>query len=249
MNTKEVAKLTGVSVRTLHHYDRISILSPNRNPKNGYREYSNDDMDRLQQILLFKECGFSLTQIKELLGNPNFNREKAFYLQKKSLLHEKRRIELMLNTLEKSIKNMKGMITMSIKDKFSGFDFTNNPYEDEARRLWGDKTINESNSYIKSLSKNEQDDISKNMDNLFIELAKVRNDAPDSKIAQQAINKMYNHFNSNFGYHYSLEAFFGLGQLYITDKRFTENIDKYGDGLSLFLSKAIKIYYKNSENI
>lgn len=99
MNAKEVAKITGVSVRTLHHYDTISILSPSRNPENGYREYSGDDMDRLQQILFFKECGFSLAQIKGLLNSPSFDREKAFDLQKKFLLHEKRRIELSLKLL------------------------------------------------------------------------------------------------------------------------------------------------------
>ena len=76
-----------------------SILSPSRNLENGHREYSDDDMDRLQQILFFKECGFSLAQIKEHLNSPSFDREKAFDLQKKFLLHEKRRIELSLKLL------------------------------------------------------------------------------------------------------------------------------------------------------
>ncbi|KUO70304.1 MAG: MerR family transcriptional regulator [Clostridia bacterium BRH_c25] len=247
MNVKEVAKITGVSVRTLHHYDKISILSPSRNPENGYREYSDDDMDRLQQILFFKECGFSLAQIKELLSSPSFDREKAFDLQKKVLLYEKRRIELMLETLEKSVQNMKGKMTMSIKDKFHGFDFTNNPYEDEARRLWGDKVVDQSNAHIKSLSQNEQEAIAKSMDDLFTNLAKIRNEAPDSATAQAAMDKMYSHFNANFGYRYSLEAFAGVGQMYVTDERFTVNIDKYGDGLSKFLSEAMKIYAESQK--
>lgn len=242
MNAKEVAKITGVSVRTLHHYDAIAALSPSRNPENGYREYSDNDMDRLQQILFFKECGFSLAQIKGLLSSPSFDREKAFNLQKKFLLHEKRRIELMLETLEKSVQSMKGEMTMSIKDKFQGFDFTNNPYEDEARRLWGDKAVDQSNAHIKALPQNEQEAIVKGMDNLFTDLAKIRNEAPDSATAQVAMDKMYNYFNASFGYRYSLEAFAGVGQMYVTDERFTVNIDKYGDGLSKFLSEAMKIY-------
>ncbi len=245
MNAKEVAKITGVSVRTLHHYDTISILSPGRNPENGYREYTEDDMDRLQQILFFKECGFSLAQIKELLSSPGFDREKAFDLQKKFLLHEKKRIESMLETLEKSVQNMKGKMTMSMKDKFHGFDFTNNPYEEEARRLWGDKVVDESNAHIKSLSQNEQEAIAKGMDDLFAELAKIRNVDPGSATAQAAMDKMYNHFNANFGFQYSLEAFAGVGQMYATDERFTVNVDKYGDGLSKFLSEAMKIYAEN----
>ncbi|MFT3983728.1 MAG: MerR family transcriptional regulator [Lachnospiraceae bacterium] len=242
MNAKEVAKITGVSVRALHHYDTISILSPSRNPKNGYREYSDEDMDRLQQILFFKECGFSLVQIKELLSNPNFDREKAFNLQKNFLLQEKKRIELMLETLDKSVRNMKGNMTMSIKEKFHGFDFTNNPYENEARRLWGDKAVDQSNARIKSLPKNEQEAIAKDMDDLFMNLAKIRNNAPDSVTAQEAMAKMYNHFNANFGYRYSPEAFAEVGQMYVTDERFTVTVDKYGDGLSKFLSEAMKIY-------
>lgn len=247
MNAKKVAKITGVSVRTLHHYDTISILSPGRNPENGYREYSEDDMDRLQQILFFKECGFSLSQIKELLSNPSFDREKAFNLQKKYLLHEKRRIEMMLETLEKSVQNMKGRMTMSIKDKFHGFDFTNNPYEDEARRLWGDKAVDQSNAHIKSLSQNEQETIAKGMDALFTDLAKIRKEAPDSATAQAAMAKMYSHFNANFGFRYSLEAFAGVGQMYVTDERFTENVDKYGDGLAKFLSETMKIYAESQK--
>ncbi|MDR1542316.1 MAG: MerR family transcriptional regulator [Clostridiales bacterium] len=148
MNAKDAAKISGVSVRALHHYDAISLLSPSRTLENGYREYSDDDMDRLQQILLFKECGFSLAQIKELLNSPCFDREKAFDLQRKLLLHENRRIESMLETLEKSVQNMKGKMKMGIKDKFQGFDFTNNPYEDESRRLWGDKVVEQGNAHI-----------------------------------------------------------------------------------------------------
>ena len=135
MNTNEVASLTGVRVRTLHHYDKIGLLCPSRNPENGYREYDERDLDRLQQILFFKECGFPLASIQRLLGSPSFDREKAVALQKKYLLHEKKRIDAMLNTLNKTIQSMKGEITMTPKEKFGGFDLSHNPYEEEARSL------------------------------------------------------------------------------------------------------------------
>jgi hypothetical protein len=83
------------------------------------------------------------------------------------------------------------------------------------------------------------------MDDLFAELARIRHEAPDSSTAQAAMDKMYSHFNSNFGFSYSLEAFAGIGQMYVSDDRFTVNIDKYGSGLSLFLSEAMSIYAKN----
>ncbi len=245
MNAKEVAKLTGISVRTLHHYDDIGLLCPKRNKENGYRNYSEEDMDRLQQILFFRECGFPLSQIQRMLSSTSYNREDAFLLQKKYLMHEKKRIEAMLHTLNKSMKLMKGEITMSVYEKFKGFDMNNNPYEKEARRLWGDETVDKSNAYIESLNEDEKKSISQGMDDLFSELAAIRNENPASDISQRAMEKMYGYFNKNFGGQYTPQAFAGVGKLYITDVRFTENIDRYGTGLSEFLAEAMRIYADN----
>lgn len=242
MNTNQVAGLAGVSVRTLHHYDEIGLLCPDRNPDNGYREYSDKDLDLLQQILFFKECGFSLAEIGKLLGSPAYDRDKAFVLQKKYLLHERKRIDAMLETLDKTMKSWKGEWNMTQKEKFGGFDMTHNPYEEEARRLWGDEAVDRSNAKIRSMSAHEQNAIAKGMDELFMELAKIRSELPDSDKVQKAMDKMYHYFNSNFGCHYTLEAFAGLGQMYVNDSRFTRNIDKYGDGLSAFLARAMGIY-------
>ena len=242
MTVHEVSELTGVSVRTLHHYDAISLLSPRRNRENGYREYDDGDLDQLQQILLFKECGFPLAKIKELLNRPDFDRAKAFALQRNYLLYEQNRISTMLKTLEHSLKHLEGDLIMSQKDKFIGFDLTSNPYEAEARRLWGDEAVDKSNAHIASLSQGEQASIASGMDTLFLGLAALIHEAPDAPVVQTAMKNMYDYFNKNFGHQYSLEAFAGLGELYISDQRFTENIDRYAGGLSLFLSKAMRIY-------
>lgn len=242
MTIHEVSKLTGVSVRTLHHYDSIALLSPQRNRENGYRAYDDGDLDRLQQILFLKECGFSLLKIKGLLNRSDFDRAKAFSLQRKYLLHEQNRINTMLETLEKSIKHLKGDLPMSQKDKFAGFDLTNNPYEAEARQLWGDEAVEKSNVHIASLSPEEQGSLANSMDALFSDLATLVHEAPNAPAVQTAMENMYQYFNRNFGYHYSLEAFAGLGELYVADPRFTENIDRYAPGLSAFLCKAMKCY-------
>jgi len=245
MNIKEAAKLTGVSVRTLHHYDDIGILCPKRNDENDYREYSNEDLTKLQQILFFKQCGFSLAKIQSLMSDPTFDKEQAYLLQRKYLLHEKRRINAMLSTLNKSIKEVKGEYKMNDKEKFSGFDFSKNPYEKEARELWGDEAVDDSQGFIESLSSDEQNDMAKGMDSLFTELAKLKDEESNSEKTQTAIDKMYKYFNASFGYHYTLEAFAGVGQMYILDERFTQNIDKYGEGLSAFLAKAMSVYAEN----
>lgn len=242
MNAKQVAALTGVSVRTLHHYDDIGLLRPERNPENGYRSYAEDDLDTLQQILFFRACGFPLAKIGALLRSPDFDREQAFALQRKYLLHERARIDAMLETLGNTIRAWREERTMTNEEKFSGFDFSHNPYEDEARERWGDKAVDESNAYVAGLGKEGQKQLEENMNALFRDLAAVRQEDPASETAQAAIDKMYHFFNGNFGAQYSLEAFAGLGEMYVADTRFTKNIDKFGEGTAAFLRDAMKAY-------
>ena len=239
MTIKEVAALAGISVRTLQHYDQIHLLSPARIPENEYRNYDDKDLDKLQHILFFKECGFSLIQIKNILDHPHFDRNKAFELQKKYLLKEKEKIEKKLQTLEKT---MKGEKEMSQKEKFYGFDFSHNPYEEEARQLWGDEVVENSNKMIEPLSSEEKGEISKQMHELFTRLGQLLTEAPDSNKTQDEIKFMYTYFNRTFGNYYTPEVFAGLGQLYVSDTRFTENIDQYGQGLSAFLAEAMRIF-------
>lgn len=248
MNTREAAGITGVSVRTLQHYDKIGLLCPNRDPDNGYRNYSDENLDQLQQILFFRECGFSLAEIKVFLTNPGFDREKAFVLQRDCLLQERERINIMLKTLDRTIKTWKGDKTMTQSEKFYGLGKQNNPYEEEARRLWGNEAVDKSNEKLGSLTEEEQNQVYENMDQMFRELAKLCRKPPESEAVQAAINNMFRFFNENFGVTYSLEAFAGLGQLYISDSRFTQNIDQYAEGLSVFLSKAMA-YYAETKKI
>lgn len=242
MNSKEVSKIAGISVRTLHYYDEMGLLKPNRNNENNYREYTYEDIAILQQILFFKECGFSLENIAELLQSPAFDREEAFELQRKALLYEKRRIETMLQTIEKSLKELKGEITMNTNEKFEGFNFDENPYEEEARKLWGEESVNKSNKYINSLGKEGKDKMKERFDELFTNLSKLVGSDPYGEDAQAAMAEMYRYFNSNFGIEYTPEGFAGLGKMYVEDPRFTKNIDKYAEGLSLFLSKAMAYF-------
>lgn len=247
MNAKQVAELSGVSVRTLHHYDEIGLLSPGRNPANGYRSYADEDLDRLQQILFFRRCGFPLERIGQLLSDPEYDRDAAYAVQEKYLLHEKNRINTMLDTLRKSYRASKGEILMSNQEKFHGFDMSSNPYEDEARARWGDKAVDQSNAHIATLGKEGQKVLGEKMNALFRSLAEVREENPESSRAQQAISEMYGIFNSNIGHHYTPEAFEGLGQMYITDSRFTENIDQFGDGLAQFLAEAMRVFARNQK--
>lgn len=236
MKVKEVADLVGCSVRTLHHYDDIGLLTPQESTDAGYRLYTDEDLAILQQILFFKELGFSLKQIKEIIYNSSFNRQEALQMQRTMLLAKKNKIENMIRTIERTIKHEKGELQMSNTEKFEGFNFSNNPYEQEAREKWGNKAVDEANERTKSMSSYEQD----KFNDIYRKLALIRHLPPNSLEAQGRIAEWY-HFLNTIGT-YSLEAFKGLGQLYINDERFLKSIDQFGEGLASFMCDAMSIY-------
>ncbi|MFC7364632.1 MULTISPECIES: MerR family transcriptional regulator [Bhargavaea] len=237
---KEVADLTGVSIRTLHHYDRIGLLSPEHVTEAGYRQYSDRDLETLQQILFFRELGFQLKRIGEILKSPDFDREDALLLQREALLEKRARLDRMIRTLDKTIQDAKGEIEMTDKEKFEGFDFTNNPYEDEARQRWGDEAVDRSNQALANVGPEGQKQIGVQMEALFRKLAAMRHQNAASDEVQQAIGEWHAFLNS-MGHTYSPQAFKGLGQLYIQDERFTKNMDKFGDGFARFMAEAMAI--------
>jgi len=239
MKVKEVADLVGISVRTLHHYDQIGLLSPKTTTSSGYRIYDDHDLETLQQILFFKELGFPLLQIKEMMHNQSFNRLEALQLQHTLLLDKKYQLNKMIETIEKTIKHAKGEINMSNTEKFEGFNFSHNPYEQEARQKWGDKAVDEANQKVKNMSDFDQEQFN----SIFRKLAEIRHLAADSTEAQTAIKQWYVMLNE-IG-HYSLEAFKGLGHMYVEDVRFTKNIDRFGDGLAVFMRDAMAVFADN----
>ncbi|MDQ0340782.1 DNA-binding transcriptional MerR regulator [Caldalkalibacillus uzonensis] len=247
MSVKEVADLVGISVRTLHYYDEIGLLTPEETTPSGYRLYSDDNLETLQQILFFKELGFPLKQIKEIISSPSFNRLEALQQHRKMLLEKRSRIDRMINTIDKTIQHMKGEIQMTNKEKFEGFDFSHNPYEQEARERWGDEAVDNMTAKINNLSTEEREAMSKTANAIYNKLAALRHGSPESEEAQAAIKEWYDFLNENFG-HYSLEAFKGLGQMYVDDERFTETIDQFGDGLAKFMRDAMAIYADNDQN-
>lgn len=241
MKVKEVAELVGISVRTLHHYDEIGLLSPAKTSESGYRLYTDQDLERLQQILFLKELDFPLKKIKEILNRPSFDRLEALQLQKKMLLEKRLKLDQIIVTIEKSIKHAKGEIQMSNKEKFTGFDFSHNPYEQEARERWGDEAVNQSNAKLGKLSKAEQEALGEQMNDIYRTLASLKEKSPSSPEAQEAIKEWYDLLNNNFC-SYTPEAFKGLGLMYVADERFTKNIDQFGEGLAQFMSEAMAIF-------
>lgn len=236
MKVKEVAKLSGVSVRTLHHYNEIGLLIPDEFTEAGYRLYSDDNLVTLQQILFFRALGFPLKKIKELLNRSDFDRLEALELQRSMLFEQRKKLNEMIETIEKTIIQEKGGNKMSNEEKFKGFDFSVNEYEQEAKKRWGNKSVDQANLLVKE----NGDQLGEEMNQIYFKLAELRHLSPASAEAQEAIGVWYQFLNK-IG-NYSLEAFRGLGEMYVADERFTKNIDQFGEGLALFMRDAMGAY-------
>ncbi len=245
MKVKEVADLVGISVRTLHHYDEIGLLIPENTTDSGYRVYSEQNLETLQQILFFKELGFPLKKIKEIIYSPSFNRLDALESQYKMLLERRNRLDKMIKTIEKTIKHSRGEIEMTNKEKFEGFNFSRNPYEKEARERWGNAAVNESNARLAKLSESEKKELAEEFSAIYKKLAELRHLPADTEEAQATIGEWYVLLNRMGSY--SLEAFKNVGQMYVNDERFTKNIDRFGQGLARFMCDAMAVYADNNK--
>src|SRR5688500_6026664 len=131
---KAVADIAGVSVRTLHHYDEIGLLKPAAHTAARYRLYRDQDLERLQQVLFFKELGFDLKEIKRILAGPHFDRARALTEHRKLLLERQERIRRLIRSVDRTLKAMHKGDNMTAQ-MFDGFDAAK--YEDEARQRWG----------------------------------------------------------------------------------------------------------------
>lgn len=246
---KEVANLVGISVRTLHHYDQIGLLKPKSTTTAGYRLYADHDLERLQQILFFKELGFNLQEIKEILDSPNFDRKQALQAQKDLLIKRKERLEAIIRLVEKTLTE--GGSDMSKKDMFDAFDMSEieahqKKYAAQARQLYGKEMVEETEERTSKYSKNEWASIMSKWDSIINQLAAGMDKGPAHEHVQQLLDEFRQHITDNF-YTCTLEIFRGLGDLYVNDQRFTANIDKYRSGLSKFLREAIHIYCDTNE--
>ncbi len=236
MHIKQAAELAGVSIRTLHHYDEIGLLQPDGITEAGYRIYSDDSLRTLQTILYYRELGFPLKQIKEILGNPSFDRLQALEEQREQLLRKQQQLQVMLQTIDQTIQEEKGERTMTHEERFSGFDFSHNPYEEEAKQKWGKDAVEQTNAALGQFGSDKQE----RMNEIYRKLADVRNMAPDSPEAQTAIGDWHRFLNTIGTY--TPQAFAGLGELYTADERFTRSIDQFGEGLAAFMQQTMAIW-------
>ena len=240
MRISEVAKLTGITVRTLHYYDEIGLLKPSEITEAGYRLYSREDLEILQQILFFRELDFPLSQIKEIMNNPNYDKEEALKKQKELLIQQRQRIEGLIKLIEKRIE---GDNNMSFKEfDMNEIEENKKKYAKEVKERWGtSKAYEESEKKTSSYNKEKWGDINQETSEIFKGFAELRNSDPGSEEVQELVRRWQKYITDNF-YTCTNEILSGLGLMYVEDERFKENLDKNGEGTAKLMAEAIKIY-------
>lgn len=237
-----IARLAGISVRTLHHYDEIGLLSPDERSDAGYRRYSDRDLERLQQILILRELGMGLDEVARVLDDPGYDRLHALQEQRTQLLRSRDRTDRLLAAVDHAIAAARKGWTMTPEESLEVFgDFDPTEYEDEAKERWGDTdAYRESTRRTASYTKDDWLAIQSEaheINEAFLTLMRS-GVAPGSVEARQVAERHRGHISRWF-YECTPEIHTGLGAMYIADPRFTENIDKAGAGLAAYMSEAI----------
>lgn len=246
---KAVADLAGVSIRTLHHYDEIGLLKPATVSHSGYRQYSDPDLERLQQILFFRELGFSLQEIRDIVDSPNFDQREALRSHKQLLLEKQRRLLALIDSVDQSIEALERGTHMDKKAMFEVFgDEKLEEYRKEAKARWGHTDAwRQSEERSSTYTRQDWERIKENMGAITTGIAELMDRDPGDPAVLEAVGRWYRHINDHF-YTVSPEMFRGLGDMYVADPRFTATYEKVKPGLAQFMQRAMHAYADGLES-
>lgn len=245
----KLAKLAAISTRTLRYYDECKLLTPARINSNGYRIYGQKEVDRLQQILFYRELGVPLEEIRRILSSRGFEEEQALKGHLSALLSKRNQLDVLIANVEKTILASKGEIIMSDKEKFQGFmdkmvRENEEKHGKEIREKYGDQAVDQSNAKLKGMKAEEYEEL----ESLRVEVNETLKKAfemgdPAGEVAQKAC-ELHRKWLCHYWEHYSKEAHVGIGQMYVEDPRFSAYYDSIAPGCAVFLRDALLIYCK-----
>lgn len=248
----KLAALANVSTRTLRYYDEIGILKPARINSSGYRIYGQHEVDRLQQILFYRELGVNLEQIKEIIASQDFDEKKALEEHRKLLISKRTQLDILIQNVEKTIMSKEGNYNMSNNEKFEGFKnelITDNEkkFGKEAREKYGDKAVDKSNKIFKNMTEEQYKKLERLGNEVTETLEKAfKEGKPDSDTAQKAA-ELHGKWLSFCWGEYSKEAHANITQMYVEDERFKAYYDSKNPGTAEFLREAVLIYTNMKE--
>ncbi len=247
---KKLSELSGVTVRALHFYEEIGLLKPAYHGSNGYRYYEEKELLQLQQILFFKELGFSLKQIQKVLGRDDFDQLSALYSHRKSLNQEWEKIGQLLKTIDKTIKHLKGKKKMKDKEIFDGFNITLVKKAREGMSYFAAEEI--VGKSIKNPTKNVQDvekrgkafyeKTTEAAHAIFRELVHCieKGLTPASDEVQRIIKK--HHAATEQLQNATQEVYIAMAQLYQEHPEFRKQLDPFHPQLAEFMAQAMRIF-------
>ena len=244
---KQLAELSGVSGRTLRYYDELGLLTPRRLPS-GYRLYGPHEVERLQQILLYRRLELPLEQIQSILSAPGFSPLDALRTHAQNLQREQNRLSHLLANIQETIESMEGGTQMKDEKRFEALKDeliaeNENKYGKEVRERWGNEVAAQSNQRLKNMTQ-EQYDAQQALAaqvNLRLKEAMATGDARSAK-ARETV-ELHLRWLGGWG-NYPPEAHKGLGDMYVADTRFAAYYDVVGAGAAQFLRDAIYAYYE-----
>lgn len=237
-----LARMAGVTVRTLHHYDEIGLVVPSGRTAAGYRTYGRSEVERLQEVLFFRELGFALDEINRIVSQPGYDRAIALERQRELLEARADHLLALVDAVDRAVRAERTGTAMTNEEMLEVFgDFDPAEYEEEADERWGD-----SDAYQQSVARTarytRQDWETIKAENetiygLFLDLM-AAGEAANGVAAMDAAEEHRAHITKWY-YDCSKTIHAGLGQMYVTDARFQENIDKAGEGLAEYMAAAI----------
>ncbi|WP_343208855.1 MerR family transcriptional regulator [Anaerolentibacter hominis] len=241
----KLARLAGISSRTLRYYDEIGLLKPERLSQSGYRIYGQKQLDLLQQILFYRELGFELDQIQDVLSDPAFDVHSALESHLKALYERRNRLDSLIQTVKKTLRKEEGNYTMTDQEKFKGFikaelDKNEAAYGKEIRDKYGDQAVEASNQKFAGLTEEEYNQMNELGDAIRRELeeAVVNKESPEGEKGRK-IASMHREWLTFTWPAYSAEAHAGLVRMYTEDPRFTAYYDENTAGCAAFLRDAV----------
>lgn len=238
-----VARLAGATVRTLHHYDEIGLVSPTERTDAGYRLYNRRDVERLQEVLFFREIGISLAEIRRIIEEPGYRRSEVLSNQRELLLAQSRRFLAMVEVIDRTTSTEQKGNNMTTEEMLEVFaDFDPEDHQVEAEERWGDTdAFRESGRRVSGYSKQDWLQLRGEADALDQRLlGLMTNGVSADGVEAMDLAEEYRAHITKWFYECTPKIYAGLGRMYVDDPRFKDRIDKVGDGLAQFLSDAIK---------
>lgn len=252
----ELAKLAGVSVRTLHYYDEVGLVKPARTLSNGYRYYGEAELLRLQQVLFFRELEFPLKEIRRIMAAPGFDIRAALRDQKHLLELHRSRLDQLMRTIDSTLHKLDKEVDMADKDLYGGLSKKQmDEYAKEAKQLWGtpeaykqwgtSEAYKQSQERVKKLSKEEMIMTGQENDAILKALVAAMPSGPTSPVIQALIQRYYDLLR--VFYEQSFEMFRSMAAMAVQDERFKAYYEKFGTGLTQFLFDAILYFVEHQK--